>query len=219
MRAYLIKRFLLDLVYPNRCPFCNKYIPFDEYYCSSCKDKLSDPPEFDDYPNIDFIGAVTSYDNKGRAFVDEMKNENNGYALSAAAFLIYQGLASKRLIERINLITFIPMRRRDVLKRGYNQTKRIASELSVLTGKPCKSLLKKIKETREQKTLGAKERRENVKGAYRYAKSDCLSGECVLLIDDICTTGSTLSEAAGELKNAGAGMVMAYVFAKPHKKA
>ena len=35
-RMYLLKRWLLDFAYPNRCPFCDKIIPFDEYYCAGC---------------------------------------------------------------------------------------------------------------------------------------------------------------------------------------
>ena len=216
-KSYLYKRLLLDLIYPNRCPFCDGYIPFDEYYCTECRERLSPPPEHDDFAEIDDFSAVTKYDSCSIPFIDKMKKENNGYALSAAAFMIFQSLSSAKLLGSIDIISYIPMRRRDKLRRGYNQTAIIAHELSYLTEKPCKSLLKKTRDTSQQKTLGAKERRINVKDAFAFKSDLNINGKTVLIIDDVCTTGSTLSEAASKLKAAGAVGVIAAVFAKTGK--
>ena len=216
-RAYLYKRLILDLVYPNRCPFCEKYIPFDEYYCTPCRDRLSPPPEDIELNGIDYFTAVTLYDSASIPFIDEMKNESNGCALSAAAFLIFQSLASANRLNTVDLITYVPMRLKEKLKRGYNQTALIARELSNLTEKPCKPLLKKTRSTSEQKTLGARDRRINVKGAFTYKSRHTVAGKTVLLIDDVCTTGSTLCEASAKLKAAGASKVIAAVFAKTGK--
>lgn len=216
-KAYLFKRLVLDMVYPNRCPFCDNYIPFDEYYCVKCRDSLSPPPEHDEYANIDGFTAVTVYDKCSIPFIGMVKNESNGYALSAAAFMIFQSLASAKQLNAIDIITFVPMRRRDKLKRGYNQTAIIARELAQIVGKPCKPLLKKVRDTSQQKTLGANDRRKNVKDAFAYRSRHSISGKTVLLIDDVCTTGSTLNEAAAKLKAAGASSVTAAVFAKTSK--
>lgn len=202
------------MIYPNRCPFCDNYIPFDEYYCSDCRDSLSPPPEHDDYANIDGFTAVTAYDKSSIPFVYKMKKESNGYALSAAAFMTFQSLASAKLLNAIDIVTYVPMRRRDKLRRGYNQTAIIARELAQLADKPCKPLLKKIRDTSQQKTLGAADRRINVKDAFAYRSRHSISGKTVLIIDDVCTTGSTLNEAAAKLKSAGASSVTAAVFAK-----
>lgn len=217
MRPYLVKRLILDLFYPNRCPFCDSFIPFDEYYCTSCGSKLSPPPENDEYENISFFTAVTEYNDRSKPIISEMKNESNGYALSAAAFMIFQSLLSEQLLSRIDIITYIPMRKRDILRRGYNQTKLIAKELGKLTDKPCRPLLKKTRDTSQQKTLGARERRENMKGAFSPCKVKTFAGKSVLIIDDVCTTGSTLNEAANVLLNSGAASVGASVFAKTAK--
>ena len=216
-KAYLYKRLILDMIYPNRCPFCDNYIPFDEYYCTDCRDSLSPPPEYDDYANIDEFTAVTVYDEYSIPFVYKMKKESNGYALSAAAFMTFQSLASSKLLSAIDIITYVPMRRRDKLRRGYNQTAIIARELAQLTDKPCKPLLKKVRDTSQQKTLGAADRRKNVKDAFAYKSRHSVSGKTVLIIDDVCTTGSTLDEAAAKLKGAGALSVTAAVFAKTKK--
>lgn len=216
-KSYLYKRLILDLIYPNRCPFCEKYIPFDEYYCTECRDRLSPTPEHDDFAEIDSFTAVTEYDAYSIPFIDELKKESNGYALSATAFMIFQSLLAAKLLSTVDIITYVPMRRRDKLRRGYNQTAIIARELAELGDKPCKPLLKKVRDTSQQKTLGAADRRKNVKDAFAY-KSRCnISGKTVLIIDDVCTTGSTLNEAAAKLKGAGAAVVIAAVFAKTKK--
>ena len=216
-KAYVYKRLILDLVYPNRCPFCEKFIPFDEYYCASCRDRLSPPPEDIKLSGIDYFTAVTVYDSSSIPFIYEMKNESNGCALSAAAFMIFQSLSAAEQLSSIDIVTHVPMRLRDKLRRGYNQTALIARELSQLTDKPFAALLKKTRNTSQQKTLGAADRRKNVKDAFTYSSRLSISGKTVLLVDDVCTTGSTLTEAASKLKAAGAAKVIAAVFAKTAK--
>lgn len=212
-RRYLFKRWFLDFVYPNRCPFCGEIISFDEYHCNGCGGFFSSPPQKEEHLFLDDLIAFTKYDIVSKSFVAEMKNNNNGYALSAAAYYIY-----KRLVEEnaeTDIITCIPMRKKDIYKRGYNQTKILAKELSGITGLPYVSLLKKTKDTSEQKNLDAKERKENIKGAFSLSsRSVDLVGKHILIIDDVCTTGSTLTEAARVLKDAGADKVTAAVFAK-----
>lgn len=216
-KFYQFKRLILDLIYPNRCPFCDSCIPFDEYYCTDCRDRLSPPPEHDDYKEIDFFTSVTEYNKYSIPLVMEIKNESNGYALSASAFMIYQSLLAAKQLSSVDVVTYVPMRKRDKLRRGYNQTAIIARELAQIAGKPCKPLLKKTRDTSQQKTLGAADRRKNVKDAFACKGSRNLFGKTVLIIDDVCTTGSTLCEAAAKLKDAGAVKVIASVFAKTAK--
>lgn len=213
MRTYLFKRLLLDLFYPNRCGFCGCRIPFDEYFCNTCVKKFTPPPKTE-ISGIDAFYAAALYDGFGKTFVAEFKKENNGYAVSGAAYMIYKVLSENGAIGDFDLITFVPMRKKDIYRRGYNQTKLIAKELSWLTDKPCAELLRKIRGTRPQKSLKAAERKENVRGAFRCKGEKRVKGKSVLIVDDICTTGSTLSEAAGVLKSAGAKKAVAAVFAK-----
>ena len=147
-----------------------------------------------------------------------MKNNNDGYALSAIAYFMYRMLKSADILESIDIITYIPMGKKDMNRRGYNQTKLIAKELTGITGVKNVSLLKKVRETKEQKTLGAADRRKNLNNAFEFKFREDIKGKTVLIIDDVCTTGSTLSEAARILKKAGAGKVIAAAFAKVVKK-
>lgn len=218
LKRYIYKRFLLDLFYPNRCGFCGDNIPFDEYFCSHCGEKLSRAPEKQSVLYADGFYAVTAYDSYSRPIIKSMKNDNNGYALSAISYFMSKMLKEIDILNGIDIITYIPMSGKDLNRRGYNQTKLIAKELTGITGVKSVSLLKKVKETKEQKTLSASDRRKNLKNAFKFSFKEDINGKTVLVIDDVCTTGSTLSEAARILKKAGAEKVIAAVFAKVVKK-
>lgn len=214
-RMYLVKRWLLDFVYPNRCPFCSKIIPFDEYYCNSCGIFFSPSPEKWEYGFLDGLTAFTVYDDVSRAFISEIKSKSNGYAISTAAYMIAKNLIEEDHTASLDCVTYVPMRRKDIQKRGYNQTKLLAKEVSGVLGLPFVPLLKKNKDTMEQKKLGAEGRKKNVKDAFSFApKRYNITGKNILIVDDVSTTGSTLSENARALKSAGAGKVYAAVFAK-----
>lgn len=213
-RSYLVKRLLLDLFYPNRCPFCGEIIPFDEYFCKMCGGKLSEPPKIENIAGLDGFIAATVYDSVSIPFVSEMKKRNNGYALSGAAFKIYKRLTETDKLKEIDVVTYVPMDKKGLYRRGYNQTKIMAYEISGLSGIPCKGLLKKVKATAEQKKLGAEERRKNIAGAFALLGKTDVKGSRVLVIDDVSTTGSTLCEAARALKDGGAKKVFGAVFAK-----
>ena len=97
----------------------------------------------------------------------------------------------------IDLITFVPMSKNE--KRYFNHSKFLAEELSKLLKIPCVEALKKIKDTKEQKSLTFKERRENVKDVFIITKS--VKNKKVLLVDDIASTCSTLDACAEKLKS------------------
>lgn len=214
--AYLIKRLLLDLFYPNRCGVCGCHIPFDEFFCNTCMGMFSSPPKNFHVPYVDFFTAFTAYDRFGKKLVARFKNESDGYALSGAAYLIYKSLNNDlgERLKDIDVITYIPMKKSELRKRGYNQGKIIARELSYLTDKPWRSLLVKIRANRPQKSLSAADRAENVKGVFGCKNPKSVKGRTVLLIDDVATTGSTISEAARVLKDAGAERLWVGVVAK-----
>lgn len=119
------------------------------------------------------------------------------------------------------LICFIPMRRFARWKRGYNQAEMLAKELGRLLEKPVLPLLVKQKTARTQHALSAVERRGNLLGAFEPdpGLEAQIEGKRILLVDDICTTGSTLNEAAKTLMIFGAERVDCLcAAARPRKK-
>ena len=212
MNGRNIKAALLDFVYPAACPFCGAEAARPDYCCEKCSDKLAPPVDLTQLPPLSGFLSATAYNDYSRKAVHAAKEENDGCAITAMAVLMYKRLTAQGLADKIDGITFVPMHRADKRRRGYNQSRLLAKELSRLTGKPCACLLKKTRRTAEQKRLNAEQRRENVAGAFECIGD--LKGAAILLIDDVCTTGSTLRECAAQLVAAGAKDVFALVFAK-----
>ncbi len=92
-------------------------------------------------------------------------------------------------------------------KRGYNQSQLICKQLSRLSGIPaCEALIKK-RDTEQQKSLGRREREENLTGCFSVIEKEKIAGKKVLLLDDVMTTGATIGEISAVLKKAGAACV------------
>ena len=109
-----------------------------------------------------------------------------------------------------NLVLPIPLHRQRQAERGYNQSERLVDELRRHLGWPTDDgALARVRRTRPQLGLTAAQRRANVHGAF-VADPARVEGKRILLVDDVCTTGSTLTAAAIALRQVGATSVMAY---------
>lgn len=110
-------------------------------------------------------------------------------------------------------VVAVPMHRRKLRRRGYNQAELLARALAKRLSVPCQpQLLSRPAERATQSKLNRLERRANVRGAF--TASPQVAGRRVLLVDDVCTTGETLRACAGELAGEGAGRVCAVVVAR-----
>lgn len=101
--------------------------------------------------------------------------------------------------EEFDLITFVPLHKRNLSVRGYNQSELLALCLSQMLDVPAINTLNKTRYTKPQHKTKGKKRAENVKGAYKIVDKNLITGKRILLIDDIITTGSTLGECAKTL--------------------
>lgn len=104
--------------------------------------------------------------------------------------------------EKFNLITYVPVSRKREIWRGFNQTKLIAEELAKSLKVPYCRILEKSRDTKAQIDLNRKDRLKNLENAFILRKhiSIRLTDQKILLIDDICTTGSTLIECSKTIK-------------------
>jgi ComF family protein len=166
--------------------------------CLACKGEL---PHFTrGYSPFVYKDLVASYINRlkngDRYLANFLGEEMAKYYLSVGA-------------EKDVLITCVPLSDDRLRTRGYNQAEELAKTVAkVLNVEFDSEILIKSREDFSQKHLSAKERRENVMGAYRVVKRKEVKGKTLLLIDDIMTTGATGSECARVLKNAGAKDVL-----------
>ena len=114
-------------------------------------------------------------------------------------------------LPKTDCIVPVPLHWRRALRRGFNQSACIAERLSAHTGVPCEpGLLKRVRFTGQQAKLGRRERLSNLSRAFSVPDSTKVKNRAILLVDDVMTTGATLSAATQALKRAGAGAV--YVF-------
>jgi ComF family protein len=114
----------------------------------------------------------------------------------------------------IDLVTSVPMGVARRAERGYNQATLLAFPLSLAAGIPFRSqALIKIRETRSQVGLNRTQRRENVFEAFN-ARSDIVTTKCVLVIDDVTTSGATIEACASALTKAGARQVFGLTLAR-----
>ncbi len=108
----------------------------------------------------------------------------------------------------LDLVVPVPLQRRRLQERGFNQALLLAKELSRRTGVPYhKSILQKKKPTLPQIHLSGPERERGVRGAFRVADRETIRGKMILLVDDVYTTGATVNECSKVLMNGGAKRV------------
>ena len=211
-----ITDYILDLLYPPRCCFCRKVVERDVHgICSRCREKLPLMKQGKGRRMIDG-GSVCYYPLLYDAMVRESFLRFKFYGAVSYADTYSAILADCIRDDPVcfDIVTWVPISRRRKKKRGFDQAELLAEGLSSLLGLDCRKILYKNKETRTQSLLkNSDERRRNVKGAYSLCDENTVKGKKILIIDDIVTTGATLSECCRVLKKAGAELVTAAAFA------
>lgn len=109
----------------------------------------------------------------------------------------------------------IPLHRRRERERGFNQARLLADALGAELNIPARTVLIRTRATEQQAALDSHdERRQNVSGAFRVRNASGIQNHTAILVDDVSTSGATLAEAAGMLREAGCRTVWAIVIAK-----
>lgn len=161
------------------------------------------------------IRAVYSYDHwLTRSIVHTCKYEGVRELAAVMASTLANELLCFSSCDRETILIPVPLHESKFRERGFNQSELIAMHLGDFLGRyvDTKALLR-VQNTRTQVTLSRKQRRENVRGAFVCTDTQLVAGKKIILIDDISTTGSTLSEIAGVLRSGGAADVSGLVFA------
>lgn len=211
VKLYEYFRRAVSVVAPNRCPFCGDVIEAEKYYCERCFEHLPfvekelAPPE-----NISRLIACCYYRHRARKAVLQLKYGCLVYPADTFALMISEKLAG----VSADLIVPIPSSRASIRKRGFATAELIGKTVSLRTGLPMVKALGANRDKKEQKGLTAKNRLINAQSAFFIKSGFDLSGKTVVLLDDVCTTGATLSACAKLLLDAGAKEVIAAVFAK-----
>ena len=213
---------LLSLIFPGKCIFCGRLLKGSAHgVCDGCMDEIAFAGEAERGGGDELFDAAVSalaYEGKVREALHRFKfSGKQSYAAPLArilAFALENGPG-----EPCDIIIPVPTNRENVRKRGYNHAALLARELSRLIGVPSLEALGKIRRTRPMFGLGIDERRANVQSAFALlCAPEKIRGKRVLLVDDVITTGATLSACAGTLKEAGAEKVFCAAVAQTPKK-
>jgi ComF family protein len=209
---------ILDLFFPPRCAVCARVIdPGGTGICDKCRDKLAaltddgDPPRGDYF---DVCHAPLRYDGAVRDAILRYKFEGARDAAPALGRILARCVA-ERLNGAFDVITWAPVSRKRLRERGYDQARLLAECAAGELGLAAVPLLEKHRHVPAQSTLnGAAARRGNVADAYAPLPGADIAGRRVLLIDDVVTTGATLSECARALLLSGAEGVVCAALAR-----
>ena len=202
-------RRLLEWVFPRKCVLCRKLLGKEETdLCKACR---IDQPEYrygkKKVPHISDLTAVWRYEGNVRRSIHRYKF--NGARHYADAYGRLLAMRIQRDLPAADIITWVPVSRKRLRARGYDQVELLAKAVGPELGIPVERLLEKFRDNRANSGLKTPaERRANVLGVYRAVDPEGICGKRVLLLDDIVTTGATASECARVLLTAGAEEVI-----------
>lgn len=221
---------VLDLLYPLRCPFCDRVTVTNERICTECRKKLSRIKEpvckkcgkpldnvqreycMDCQKSSHVFAqgkALWKYEKQVRESIYRFKYQNRREYAAAYAEELTKAYADWIRRRGIECIVPIPLHKKRRKIRGYNQAELLAKELGRNLGIPVSTnLLVRVKDTQPQKLLNVSERKNNMKKAFKTTEN-IVQLKYILLVDDIYTTGSTLDAAAFSLLEAGVKKVYA----------
>src|SRR5688500_12533472 len=233
---------VLALVYPQRCGACDGSVDsrHDGVACSTCWDATR---IFDENDTLCWkCGALSTAavaEEKrqsvrcGRCDADSFTGARacglyEGALRASILALKREPKVARRLLETLrqtqqrsplaeaDLIVPVPLHASREGERGFNQAIVLARELARATKLPIDehSLVRRVHTERHRAGMDARARRDSVEGAFEVRRPEPLDGRRVLLIDDVFTTGATVSECAAVLKSAGAADVYVLTIAR-----
>lgn len=157
--------------------------------------------------SFDFGFSAMGYGLYERRLIFNLKYDGKTYLAPIIADIMYDAMQSKDLKLDADLIIPVPIHKKRLSERGFNQAEKIANHLSKKLSIPvAANVLYRAKETRTQRALSPEERNENMKGVFeiRKGKEDFIKDKRIILLDDIYTTGATVSSCGRELRKHGA---------------
>ncbi len=217
------KKFFLELFFPQFCLGCQKE---GIYLCQDCRAilEVSTLHQVFQTENLNDLYFACNYQNallqkiiqkfKYPPFVRELSTSLSSLIIDHFQ-LIDNPPAFLQEKKEDFILCPIPLERKKLKWRGFNQAEEIGKEIAQFLKIPLiNDALFKIKETAPQVELSEKERKENVLGAFVCQNKEKIKEKKILLVDDVYTTGSTMEEAAKTLRMAGAKEIVGITVAR-----
>ncbi len=212
---------LLDLLFPPRCPFCRGGVEEDGAICPDCQTSLPWRTGRRAERTVDLLEGCASalgYRGKVAECVRRFKfHRRAGYA-KALGPLVAQ-CAQDHFPMDFDLVSWPPLSPKGLRRRGFDQAQLLARAVARARGMTETALFRKKNAAAQQSLLhDPAARRANSMGAYTLLDPDLVRGKRVLLVDDVVTSGATLSECARVLLTAGAAGVWAVTLASADRR-
>lgn len=189
---------LVGFFAPHRCSGCGD---IGVSLCSTCEGRLRPAGDRARIASVRRIVVAWTYEGAARRLILDLKVAGRRDAAQPLVAAMCRAVRREGVLGSV--ITWVPARPKDVLRRGFDHAEVLARGLSERVGLPCRRLLYTSDAHADQSTLGAAERRRNLEGAF-------LAATCagrIILVDDLITTGATASACAAALRAGGAASI------------
>jgi ComF family protein len=209
--AFALLRMVLAAVKgalgPPTCAACDARVRTRVVFCRACSATLEPPPRLDDLVAFGaFTGALA-------IALRRLKYQDRPELAAPLGHLVR--LAVRRAKLTADLVVPVPLHPRRLVERGYNQAALLAAGAAVELAAPlAPRALVRVRHTPQQALLDREARLGNVRAAFRVRCPAAIRGRRVVLVDDVATTGSTLTACTEALLAAGAASVTAIVVAR-----
>lgn len=233
-----IIKYLIDFAFPARCLLCGEVMLGEDGICAACFNLIDfvDEPmcrlcgrpfEFEAEkgvrlicpkclkrrPKFDRCASAVMYNDGSKKLVLPFKHCDKTHLAKFMAGVMSARLGG--LVNEADAVIPVPIHITRMIARKYNQSALLARFVGKACGKPVfYNTLVRVRATKSQGRMSEKERRRNVRDAFRVKPRPGLAGATVVLIDDVFTTGATAEECAKALKEAGVKSVFVLTFAR-----
>ena len=207
---------LLDLIYRKKCYFCGKS-KYSLKMCPNCFEKL----EFSNFEANRIINGVDIYcsgvyTKDLQKLIRGLKYHKQKDLAHYQAKFMYEYFKNIEILQNKDFeLIAVPLHSKRIKQRKYNHMELVCEEFSKMSGFECNfELIKRVKDTKPQYKLSRVQRLENLSNAFEINKEK-YKGKMLLILDDICTTGSTFEEMIKALNNVGINDIVCFATSTP----
>ena len=208
---------VLDLVYcgDEKCILCGEELYKDKIICTICAGNIKIcKDKFNIKVHDKWCTCYSSayYSESMMELILKLKYKSSFKAGEAIAGYMKDTIFNNGI--EFDIITYVPMTKKSIKKRGYNQSEYLAKLLGGYMNKPVVSCLNKVKDTKDQIGLGKINRWDNIQGSFKINNEYSIENKNILIIDDVLTTGATIFHCCSELIEGGARKISILTGAK-----
>lgn len=208
---------LVSLIYSGdeTCVICKEYTVESEPLCTGCRKKLKHPEEsfYIGHNGEEYlVWSVFYYSNIVKELIIRLKYKSDFACGEILAKYMLELVLSNEL--QFDLISYVPMTKKALKSRGYNQSEFLANCLAQSLNIPIVCNIIKTMDTKDQIGLSGEERWDNMKQCFESQENKFIKNKKILLVDDVITTGATAFHCASCLKKRGNNHICILTIAK-----